>query len=82
MVHVEFSRVADAQTQSHGGRWAELVLAGTAPSVTMTDAYKLAMAQAGFPLRTETFYFSFRKPGWYRIPFDLESAIRALVPAD
>ena len=45
-----------------------------------TDAYKVAMAQAGFPLRPETFYLSFRKGGWQYIPFDLEAAVMALLP--
>ena len=46
-----------------------------------TDAYKLSMAQAGFPLRRETFYFSFRKGGWHFLPFDLEREVRVLVEA-
>lgn len=45
-----------------------------------TDAYKLSMAQAGFPLREETFYFSFRKGGWHFVPFDLEAEVQALLP--
>ena len=32
-------------------------------SITMSDAYKFAMAQAGFPLREETFVLVFRKGG-------------------
>ncbi len=50
-------------------------------SVLMTDAYKFSMAQAGAPLRVETFYLSFRRPGWYVVPFDLSSVVRALCPA-
>ncbi|MCK5689261.1 nicotinate phosphoribosyltransferase [Myxococcota bacterium] len=52
------------------------------PSVLMTDGYKFAMAQAGFPLREETFYLSFRRPGWYFIPFDLEALILELCPSE
>lgn len=46
-----------------------------------TDAYKLSMAQAGFPLRQETFYFSFRRGGWQFVPFDLETEIHAVLEA-
>lgn len=45
-------------------------------SILTTDGYKFSMAQAGFPLRPETFYLSFRKGGWQYIPFDLETAVR------
>ena len=41
-----------------------------------TDGYKFSMAQAGFPLRRETFYLSFRKGGWQYIPFHLDGEIR------
>ena len=41
-----------------------------------TDGYKFSMAQAGFPLRRETFYLSFRKGGWQYIPFDLDQELR------
>jgi len=44
-----------------------------------TDGYKFSMAQAGFPLREETFYFSFRKGGWQYIPFDLEERVRSML---
>lgn len=56
------------------------MLAGHSPSVLMTDAYKFSMAQAGFPLRTETFYLSFRKRGWYFVPFDLAAIVYCLRP--
>lgn len=46
----------------------------------LTDGYKFSMAQAGFPLREETFYLSFRKKGWQYVPFDLEKEVRALLP--
>ena len=48
--------------------------------VTMVDAYKLAMAQAGFPLREETFVLCFRKGGPYYNPFDLELMVNAFLP--
>ena len=41
-----------------------------------TDGYKFSMAHAGFPLRRETFYLSFRKGGWQYIPFNLDDEIR------
>lgn len=55
------------------------MLHGKEPSVLMTDGYKFSMAQAGFPLRRETFYLSFRK-GTHYIPFDLNLLIRELLP--
>lgn len=45
-----------------------------------TDGYKFSMAQAGFPLRRETFYLSFRRGGWFYNPFDLEAKVRELIP--
>lgn len=45
-----------------------------------TDAYKFSMAQAGFPLRTETFYLSFRKGGWQYLPEDYGEILRSLLP--
>lgn len=50
-------------------------------SVLATDAYKFSMAQAGFPLRPETFYFSFRQGGLQSVPLDLEVHVRNLVGA-
>lgn len=64
----------------HETEIASLMLDGMKPSVLMTDAYKLPMAQAGFPLRTESFYLSFRKQGAYYIPFDIAEILRALLP--
>lgn len=46
-----------------------------------TDGYKFSMAEAGFPLRRETFYLSFRRGGWQYVPFDLEEEVRRLLPA-
>jgi len=57
------------------------MLGRSRPSTLMTDAYKFSMAQAGFPRREETFYLSFRKPGWYYIPFDLEALVLGLCPS-
>ena len=50
------------------------------PSILATDGYKFSMAQAGFPLRRETFYFCFRRGGWHYNPFDLVARVRALLP--
>lgn len=55
------------------------MLNGKDPSVLMSDGYKFSMAQAGFPLRRETFYLSFRR-GTHYIPFDLNLLIRELLP--
>lgn len=45
----------------------------------VTDGYKFSMAQAGFPLREETFHLSFRKGGPFYIPIDLEKVVRNLL---
>jgi len=50
-------------------------------SPLMTDAYKAAMAQAGFPLREETFVLTLRKGGPFYIPFELKELVPLLVPA-
>lgn len=50
------------------------------PSVLATDGYKLSMAEAGFPLRRETFYLSHRKGGPQLLPFDAEALVRRLLP--
>lgn|GEM_PF-596911 len=55
------------------------VLPWQSPSSLATDAYKYSMAQAGFPLRRETFYFSFRRGGPQFVPFDLEAIVRDMV---
>jgi nicotinic acid phosphoribosyltransferase len=59
---------------------AQAMLGQDKANVLMSDGYKFSMAQAGFPLREETFYLSFRKPGRYYIPFDLERIVNALLP--
>lgn len=52
----------------------------TAPLLA-TDGYKFSMAEAGWPLRTETFYFAHRKGGLQVVPFDLVAAVKAALPA-
>jgi nicotinic acid phosphoribosyltransferase len=46
----------------------------------VTDGYKFSMAEAGWPLRDETFYASHRKGGLQVLPFDVERELRALLP--
>lgn len=46
----------------------------------LTDGYKFSMAEAGWPLRTETFYYSHRKGGLQVVPFDVEAELEALLP--
>ncbi|MCA2978337.1 MAG: nicotinate phosphoribosyltransferase, partial [Myxococcaceae bacterium] len=46
----------------------------------MTDAYKCSMAEAGWPLREETFSSTHRRGGLQVVPFDLEAELRALLP--
>src|ERR1700690_2212858 len=49
-------------------------------SILATDGYKFSMAEAGWPLRTETFYFTFRRGGAYVMPFDAAALVRSLLP--
>lgn len=49
-------------------------------NLLQTDGYKFSMAEAGFPLRQETFYYSHRKGGWQFLPIDVEAFIRANLP--
>lgn len=51
-----------------------------ATSLLMTDGYKLSMAEAGWPLRRETFYASHRKGGPQVVPFDAVAEVKALLP--
>lgn len=50
------------------------------PSVLMTDGYKFSMAQAGFPLREESFYLTLRRGGPWYIPFDINALIQQMRP--
>ncbi len=45
-----------------------------------TDGYKFSMAEAGWPLRQETFYYSHRKGGRQVLPVDVPAFVRALLP--
>lgn len=47
----------------------------------MTDGYKFSMAEAGWPLREETFSLSHRKGGLQVLPFDVREELEALLPA-
>ena len=38
------------------------------------------MAEAGYPLRTETFHYTHRKGGWQLLPFDVADRIRRALP--
>jgi hypothetical protein len=49
-------------------------------SILETDGYKFSMAEAGWPLREETFYYSHRKGGPALIPFDIPAYIKKLLP--
>jgi nicotinic acid phosphoribosyltransferase len=51
--------------------------------ITATDAYKLAMAEAGAALRPETFYYSHRKGGlngWHYMPVDAADFLKSELP--
>jgi len=50
-------------------------------TVLATDGYKFSMAEAGWPLRREVFYYSHRKGGWQLMPVDVEAVLRAHLPA-
>lgn len=51
-----------------------------ATSLLATDGYKFSMAEAGWPLRQETFYYSHRKGGLQVMPLDLAAFVKALIP--
>lgn len=50
-------------------------------SLLATDGYKFSMAEAGWPLRRETFYYTHRKGGLQVLPFDVGAELKALLPA-
>lgn len=45
-----------------------------------TDGYKFSMAEVGWPLRTETFYYTHRRGGVQYLPVDVPSFIKSLLP--
>jgi nicotinic acid phosphoribosyltransferase len=45
-----------------------------------TDGYKFSMAEAGWPLRQETFYYSHRRGGPHYLPFDAAEMVKSLLP--
>lgn len=50
---------------------------------TRTDGYKLSMAEAGAPLRIESFYYTHRRGGangWHYMPVDVNQFVRSLLP--
>lgn len=51
------------------------------PTALMTDAYKLSMAEAGWPLRTETFAYTHRRGGPHYLPFDVSEVVRGMLPS-
>ena len=51
-----------------------------AASLLMTDGYKFSMAEAGWPLRRETFYWSHRRGGPQVLPFDARAEVATALP--
>jgi nicotinic acid phosphoribosyltransferase len=51
-----------------------------ATSLLATDGYKFSMAEAGWPLRKETFYYAHRKGGLQLVPLDIPAFVRSLLP--
>ncbi|MBN1204382.1 MAG: nicotinate phosphoribosyltransferase [Myxococcaceae bacterium] len=51
-----------------------------ATSLLATDGYKFSMAEAGWPLRRETFYYAHRRGGLQVVPLDLPALVRSLLP--
>ncbi|MHB8879735.1 MAG: nicotinate phosphoribosyltransferase, partial [Myxococcaceae bacterium] len=49
-------------------------------SLLSTDGYKFSMAEAGWPLRQESFYYSHRKGGAQVMPVDAGAFVRTLLP--
>lgn len=45
-----------------------------------TDGYKFSMAEAGWPLRPETFYYSHRKGGLQVLPVNVERFVKDRLP--
>ena len=68
------------RTPSLESRLVRAILGRERASVLDTDAYKLSMAQAGFPLRRESFYLTFRREGQWFNPFDLAEVLRLFRP--
>ncbi len=52
-----------------------------ASPLLLTDGYKFSMAEAGWPLRQETFYYSHRKGGLQVLPFDVETELQQVLPS-
>jgi len=70
------------KSKTYETKLANYILGPSPANLLKTDGYKFAMAQAGFPMREETFYMSFRRRGAYYIPFDVETLVKTLMPAD
>jgi nicotinate phosphoribosyltransferase len=54
-------------------------------NITMTDGYKFSMAEAGFPLREETFYYTHRRGGangWHFMPVDPKEYVKSILPTE
>lgn len=49
-------------------------------SLLATDGYKFSMAEAGWPLRNETFYYTHRKGGPQVLPVDVKKFVHDLLP--
>lgn len=49
-------------------------------SILETDGYKFSMAEAGWPLRQETFYYSHRRGGAAVMPIDVKGFVKSLLP--
>lgn len=47
-------------------------------TILKTDQYKFAMAEAGWPLQEETFYYTHRKGGPHYLPVDVKEYIKNL----
>jgi len=60
--------------------YADRLRGGSDNSPLATAGYKFSMAQAGYPLRIESFYLHYRRGGALFIPFDFEKVIDALRP--
>jgi nicotinate phosphoribosyltransferase len=49
-------------------------------SLLDTDGYKFSMAEAGWPLRRETFFYTHRRGGPQVMPLDADALVRGLLP--
>lgn len=56
-------------------------MGGAVLTLLHTDGYKFSMAEAGWPLRTEGFYYAHRRGGPHYLPFNPTEMVKKILPA-